>query len=50
MFDYFDKSIEAKESYMIFIHKYKILEQFYTDPRFQKILKKIGLPELAIKQ
>ena len=45
MYQYFNKSIEVRESDIIFINKYKILKPFHKDPRFKQIVRTLGFPE-----
>ena len=45
MFLYFNKSIEARETDIIFINKHKTHKPFHNDPRYKAVLKRIGIPE-----
>ena len=44
MYQYFNKSIDARESDIIYINQYKVLKPFHKDPGYQKIINRLGLP------
>ena len=43
MFHYFNRSIEAKENFAIFIRGFQVLTKYQSDPRFTELLQKMGL-------
>ena len=43
MYKYLNKSIDARETDIIYINQYKVLEPFYKDKRYLEILKKMNL-------
>jgi len=43
MFHYLNKSIEAKDNYILYILGYPNINKFHADPRYSEIIRKIGL-------
>jgi len=43
MFHYFNKSIEAKENFALFLRRFQVMNKFHADPRFAELLQKMRL-------
>ncbi len=45
MFQYLNKSVDAKDNYVLYILGYPIFNKYYSDSRFNEILKRIGISQ-----
>jgi TolB-like protein/Tfp pilus assembly protein PilF len=43
MFLYFNKSVEAKENFALFLKGFQAIHKYHSDPRFTELLHKMGL-------